>query len=267
MRFVFKIGPIPVTDGQVHALFVHPPEQDAVTFFGDTEPAGLEQVVRRYDAADLECEPELARVAPEFGIRVGEITPERAHIIGLRAFDLALPHHFDGVEHEGIIYQFGVSGGKFWGVSPWQYKYAKQPVSIVLSGAVEIAFEGTVMGGDLEYGLFLYPQAGSVKRAIDLALAGDLEEAGRVDSLGTTFQEEPQFAPDAMRRAYGLARLPVPTKMLNRAGVPLGDLDLLSLAAALSAVSYMNDTNTIGTASVTVAGLTVQATARAAGAA
>jgi hypothetical protein len=266
MRFIFKIGPIPVNDGVVNAFFVHPPHDDAISFFGGTDREGLEQAVARYGAGELECEPDMAHAGSEFGIRAGNVTPERAHMIGLMTFDIALPHHFDAVEQEGIIYQFGLSCSKFWSASPWCFRFQKQPMRISLAGAVENVFEASVLGGDTEYGLFLYPQPGSIMQAVELAQAGELEKAGRLDSLGVTLPNGPGFAVDGMKRAYGLVRFPVVTRMANGAGVPLGDLDLLSLAAAMSAVSYMTDTNTIGIGRVTVGGMEVQATARAAAA-
>jgi hypothetical protein len=264
MRFVFKIGPLPMRDGEGSAFFVHPPEGSKFASLGATDLEGLEQVATLYIPEDLECEPALAAAAAQFGIRPGVITPERAHIIGLRAFDLALPHHYDAVKREGIIYQFGLASSQFWRASPWRYDFAQRPIHVSLSGNRGSTFEAMVLGGELQYGLFLYPQAGSVRRAIELAHEGALEEAARIDSIGVTFQDSPDFAVDAMQRSYDLPRLPVPTRITNGSGVPLEDLDLLSIATALSAVSYMTNTQTIGISRITVGDLEVEATATAA---
>ena len=241
MRFIFRIGPISVSDGEVNAYFVHPGSDDAITFFGDDDRAGFEQIVRKYDAGELECEPDLAATGAAFHVRVGEITPERAHAIGLMAFDMAFPDHLKGIQRDGIIYQFGVSSGNFWRAAPWRYASTRQPLEVILQGAVDTVLEGLVMDGDVEWGLSLYPDRGAVQRIYELAQAGRVNEAARVNSLIVTLQDGPAFAADAMRRAYGLPRVPLPTKMVDGAGVPLGDLDLLALAATLTAVSFLTD--------------------------
>jgi hypothetical protein len=264
MHFVFRIGPISVPDGESNAYFVHPGKDDAIAFFADNDHAAFEQIVRKYEAAELACEPDLAAAAAEFHLGVSEITPERAHVIGLTAFDLANPGHLKGIQRAGIIFQFGVSCSRFWRASPWRYASTHQPLEVVLRGAVDTVLEGLVMGGDVEYGLCLYPDRGSVDRINELAHAGRVEEAARLNSLIVTLKDRPAFATDALRRAYGLPRLPVPIKMVDGAGVPLADLDVLTLAAALTAVSHLTDEILTATGRVKVSDLEVEAIVRAA---
>jgi len=66
-----------------------------------------------------------------------------------------------------------------------------------------------------------------------------------------------------MRRAYDVPRLPVPMRMADGRGVRLSDEDLLRLAAALKAASFLNDEVRASTSTVSVGDLSITAVARA----
>jgi len=261
-HFVFQIGPIPVKDGDVLAFFVEPGNPDARTFMADDARTGLEQIAKVYAGAALECEPELAPVAAEFGIQPGVLTDERKHVIGIIAFEMAFGDLLIGIEHPGIVYQFGVAASAFWRAAPWRHTAVRR-IAVEFTGSASGTFEGMLMGGDLRFGLSLYPRAGTIDRLVALTAADRLEEAGRVDSLITTFDDNPAYAVDAMRRAYDVPRLPVPMRMADGRGVRLSDEDLLRLAAALKAASFLNDEVRASTSTVRVGDLSITAVARA----
>ena len=91
------------------------------------------------------------------------------------------------------------------------------------------------------------------------AEAGQRKRAARLNSPIVTFDDQPQFATDAMRRAYGLPRVPVATKMRAGEGTPLSDLDLLSIGASLKAVSYLTDQVSRSTGKIVADDLEVEA--------
>jgi hypothetical protein len=262
VQFVFRIGPIPVKDGTVLAFFVDPGRDDARTFVADDERSGLELVARAYGGARLECEPELALSAAPFGFVPGPITDERKHYIGLAAFDLVFGDLLRGIEHDAITFQFGRAASAFWQAAPWQHASVRNPIDLAFEGTAPGRFEAMVMGGEVKLGLTLYPQQGTLERLSALAAEGRLDEAARVDSLSTTFEDEPAYAVDAMRRAYELRRLPVPARMAQGSGVRPSDHDLLRLAAALKATSLLNDEARASTTAITIDDLSIRVTAR-----
>ena len=261
-HFVFQVGPIPVKDGDVLALFVEPGNAEARTFMADDARTGLEQIVKVYGGAALECEPELASVAAEFGIRPGALTDERRHAIGIVAFEMVFGDLLIGIDRAGIVYRFGVAASAFWRAAPWRHSAVRR-IAVEFSGSASGTFEGMLMGGDLKFGLSLYPQAGTIDRVVALTAANRVEDAARVDSLIATFDDNPAYAVDAMRRAYDLPRLPVPMRMADGRGVRLAEEDLLRLAAALNAASFLNDDVRASTSTVAVDDLSVTAVARA----
>jgi hypothetical protein len=262
VHFIFKIGPIPGSDGDINAYFVYPPKDDTPAFFADADGEGLKQVLARYGAASLECEPELAPAAAEFGIRPGELTPLRAFGLGTIAFEMAFGDYVGGIKRQGILYQFGLACAAFWRGSPWRYLSSQQVLDVTLQGARNDSLAGVVMGGDDRYGLALYKDLEDLRRVTELFREGRLEEAGRIDSFCMSLDDQPAFATDAMRRAFGLPRLPIPTRMKDGQGPPLDDLDLLTIATAVSAVSRITAGVSAATSCITVDDLEIEAVVR-----
>jgi len=259
-HFVFRVGPVPVKDGEVFAYFVDPGREGARTFLAEADQVGLDQVGRAYAGVALECEPELESAAAVFGMRRGDLTDERKHIIGIVAFDMVFGDLLKGIERAGVVYQFGLAASAFWRAAPW--RGIDRALEVDCRGSAPGRFECVVMSGDLKFGLSLYSGPGTAERLITLARAGRLDEAARADSLLVTFDDHPAYAVDAMRRAYELPRLPVPMRMVGGRGVWLTDVDLLRLAGALKAVSILSGEIPIATSQVTVDDLSIEVVAR-----
>lgn len=237
--FVFEIGPLPISGGAQNAYFVTPRGNGSGVYLANDHREGLAAIVREYDPKSLECDPQLAEAASEFGIRKGDLTPQRSHWIGGAAFKMSLGDHFQSVQRESAISGFASAASSFWQAAPWQFVSLHRPIVVALSGAIEDRLIAVVFGSG-QHSLSLYQDMNTVRAVELLARSGRIEDAAGFDSLMTTFEGEPGFAANAMQRAYGLPRIPVPIKVKNGEHPPLGDFDLLALGAALKAASFLN---------------------------
>jgi hypothetical protein len=255
-QFVFKIGPVSSGEGLVNTYFVYPGKEGKDSFVGDDDRAALAEIAAAYPGESIECEPPLAGVGADFGFGEGTFTPQRAHMLGVCTFDLALPGQLKTIKREGLIYQFGVACAKFWSASPWRFGFAQHTVEITFVGSVQRQAEARVLGAaGEEYGLMLYWEPSAIEHVKTLHDAGRIAEAAGVDSLGVTFGDEPAFAVSGMARAYGLDRLPTPLKVRGGERATVDDLDLLLLASALQGLSGLSDEGVDGSGHVKVSDL------------
>jgi hypothetical protein len=262
-HFIFRIGPVMVDERDSQIYFVLPPKNGHIAYRADDDRDGLTQILRDYDAASLECEPELASVAVTFQIKPGELTPERAQMIAGMAFDLALGDRYKSINQKLTIYAFAIACKEFWNAAPWRYQNLSRPIGLIFEGAPHRQLVGILdsVSDDDEHSFTLYRDLDTVHAAIDLAAQGRAEEAARSISLVVNFGDQPPYAVDAMRRAYGFSRIPIAAKMEDGKGSPLSDLDLLTIGAALKAASALTDEVTSGGALVQVGDLKVEADA------
>jgi hypothetical protein len=121
---------------------------------------------------------------------------------------------------------------------------------------------GILSTHDDEQAFALYRDLETVRAALDLAELGHIEDAARSTSFVVNFADQPLYAVDAMRRAYGLSRIPIAAKMDDGRESPLSDVDLLAIGAALKAVSILTDETSTSTAMVQVGDLKVEVVAR-----
>ena len=260
--FLFKIAPVMVDDRETGLYFVQPALTGPGVYAADEDRAGIAQVRQDFDPQSVECEPELAAAAAEFQIGPGEITPQRAQLIGGMAFDMVLPDRFRSLESRSPLYVFAVSAGAFWQSAPWRYGTLARPIEVTFDGAVQDRMIAAIAGDADDQAFSLYPDLATLRVALEQAQQGRFEDTARLNKLVVTFESQPAFATDAMRRAYGLPRIPVPAKMWNGMGTPLQDADLLALASGLKAVSSFSDRQQSGTALIKSDDLEVTAVAR-----
>jgi hypothetical protein len=69
---------------------------------------------------------------------------------------------------------------------------------------------------------------------------GLLDEAARTDILGVSFDHSPSFTKDALMRAYGLPFVPEPLRSLGGSRVGLSDREILTLSAAMRAITQLS---------------------------
>jgi hypothetical protein len=247
-----------IDERESQVYFVLPPKEGAIAYRAEDDRDGLTQILRDYDAASLECEPELASAAVAVEIKPGEITPQRAQWMAGMAFDLALGDRYQSVNQKLAIYAFALACKEFWNAAPWRYQNLSRPVCLSFEGAPHRRLVGVLTNGSDERAFTLYRDLETVHAALELAGQGRPEEAARSVSLVVNFGDQPAYAVDVMRRAYGLSWIPIAAKMEDGKGSPLDDLDLLTLGAALKAVSTLTDEVTQGGALVQAGDLKVE---------
>lgn len=241
--FVFRIGPFEAAEEPTYFYYVYPGQGDDLLFLADKDEEGFEKIFEIYSPKELECEPELGEVAAHYGIPVGEMTLERLHTIALMGLEAIEEQHFKDILHEGLIYQFGGAAADFWRAKPWDKAFAELHLQFHFEGSVNLTLYGFVMGkGAHEYGIALYKTHENLRKMLDLADESLLEEAATVDTLGVMFHDEPKYAAHAMQRTHNINKIPIPLTVQGGRRYLVTDLDLLALAAALEALSVMDDT-------------------------
>lgn len=252
--FVFRIGPFESAEGLTYFYYVYPGQEEDFLFVANSDEEGFEKILENYSPDELECEPELAEIGAHYGIPVGELTLRRSYNILLMGLESLEEEHFREVSRGGLIYQFSGTAADFWQAQPWSHAFAKLPLQFVFDGSINLTLYGFVMGeGKQEYGLALYKTREDLKTMIALARGGLLQDASDIDSFGVLFHDEPPYAVHAMQRAHGIDKVPVPVMVQDKKRCFITDLDILALAAALEAVSVMDDGMEFATGRVSVA--------------
>jgi hypothetical protein len=259
IHFVFKVGPIFRNDNVVNAYFVYPGSPGYQVFFANDDRSGLSHIAAAFPHTFLACEPQMYNIGREFGFRLGSFTDETAHMLGLVTFDMALPGQLQQIEREELIYQFGTACAEFYNASPWRFASATGTLGIAITGSVRCRLEARILGSaGIEYGLATY-SIGSVHSIKNPLEDEHLIIPSSLDTLGVTFSDSPDFAIDAMRRAYGIPKLPEPVKIANGERIHLVDQDLLILTASLRGTAVLSDNDNESIAQVQVADLSATA--------
>ena len=237
LQFVFRIGPLE-RQGQIEsAYFVYPGRENAEVFFAALPDDAATAIAGAFPSAVLRCEPELA--AAGFGaMAAAEWTDERRHILGVTALDMVSQETFAEIANEGLIFQFRRAAAAFWAAAPWNRDTGKKLQCLSMIEPSHGTFIGAVLGaGGKEYGLAIYPHRDHAEVAaecIDLGLEG---LAATIDTVGMVFLAEPAYGVDAIRRAHGLSRIPLPVCTAEGLRSPIRDPQLALLTAALFALA------------------------------
>lgn len=251
-HFVFKIDAMPGAAPDTTAYFVVPGRPGAQAIVAPDDGEAVRMLRRSYPGEALVFEPRLAQAARRAGYETDEITPERAHYIGLTAFDLALPGALKDVRNEGLVYQFGIAAARFHQVAPQQRPWANSALELAHSGAFGGRRRAWLLGVDGgEPGVATYAMPEGVS-AVEHKLALGPPGLKKVDTIGVVFNRSMPFANDAMSRAYGVPALPVPIKVEQGRDAALTDRDLLLLAALLRAIAALPDDGAEGSGYVKV---------------
>lgn len=251
-HFVFKIEAMPGAAPDTTAYFVVPGRPGAHAIVAPDDREAVRMLGRAYPGEPLVFEPRLGEAARQAGYETEEITRERAHYIGLTAFDLALPGVLREIRNEGLVYQFGIAAAQFHRAAPHRSPRAGRAIELAHSGAFGGRRRAWLLGVDAgEPGVATYalPEGvAEVERKLEQGPPG-LKE---VDTLGVVYNRSMPFANDAMSRAYGVPALPVPIKVEQGKDAALTDKDLLLLAALLRAIAALPDDGAEGNGYVKV---------------
>lgn len=236
MLFVFKLGPVRTKDGVINAYLgirENPRARQPMPVLSSQDADGLRRVAAEEAHAGeaLRCEPSLAETGSRFGF-IGLEAPDWVlHAKAIMAATTALggrvaPQAQGGLD--GLLRE----ASRFWEAEPWNFLDNDLPLRIKVTGALKKEFEGAVMGsGGLEYGLALY-QPGALERINAGVTTSE-------DSLTFSFDDEPEYAVEAVRDMYGVPLFPFPLKVRDRKSVNLDREDLELLSGIIAAVSSL----------------------------
>lgn len=240
--YVFSVGPIPtesgsgsiyvgVLDGRVFS----PPDvagaASALRALRDRAPAGT----------TLGCSPELARAGARLGF-VG--APPPRSVLELRAeLAVSLAHGPLAPRAQNELLPLIDAAASFWGSRIWARLPAGVALEAKFEGAVDGVYEAAVMGSrGEEFGVVLYPRAGSMAELARAMAAGRLDRARQIDSFGVSLDEEPSFAAKAVGAWSGLGRVPTAFALRGGAAAAIEASEAVALALTLRAASRLAGT-------------------------
>jgi hypothetical protein len=248
---IFKIGPLQEPAG-VSAYFVFPGRAKQQAFFAGDDDAAFSEILAAYSRSELAADSQLADVAQRHGIAVRELAVDEAKQLAMMTFELALPRVFNAVRQQDAIHQLAAATRFFSQASPWDGPFAMETIGLAVTGSITGRFFARILGSQTgNRGLVIFTR----EIAVDDMTAPD------VDMLGITIEPEPAFAIPILSRIYGVPGVPFPLKKQSGQSVPVGELDLLLLSAAMRCVAVLEDSEEGSESEVGIEGMSVGAAA------
>jgi hypothetical protein len=233
-QFVFKLSPLP-PDG-LSCYFVYPGQEGIETFFADRDQAALARIREAYPEDELCSDGSLTDLPFDAGLASAEITPDYSATMAIMAYEIAFPGQFRAIRRLDALDRFLIACHAFWRQAPWKNTPAAPILDVVFKGALSDRLEALLMGGGGDPpGFAMFPADGALETIDALYRGGVVDGGAAMTTLGVTFEVEPFFAVDCIRRAYGFERLPTPMKVVNGEKDDINENDLLALSLALSA--------------------------------
>ncbi|MEI7705671.1 MAG: SEC-C domain-containing protein, partial [Deltaproteobacteria bacterium] len=243
MLHAFKLGPLEFPEGDQFVYAALGDRGPLQPVFAPDDAKGLQDLVAGARREPVRCEPGLASAARSLGLPSGRLPPDALRFRASMAMALALGPEASAIgaqEMEGLILAFA----RFWRVRPWERFDSDDAVRVVLTrGGRPVPHEASVLGGGGdEFGVALYPKAGSVARMVRLVEEDRVDDVQRIESISAILHREPPFAVQAMEEAHGLPGFPAPLSV-GRGTMDLADRTaVIALTAALDAfASVMPD--------------------------
>jgi hypothetical protein len=242
MFHLLKLGPVQLTQDSTNVyLRVSPTGEFSPPVFDRDDLSGIQALIEGVDPSSVSCEPALAPVAEQLGLRVEpppqEVLSARAAIATFMAWEQR------GVAGLGAdkALLFVQAGTEFWEARPWAHWDDSQPFHVTVSGPISCTYEGSIFGGeDGGEGLALYEQTGALKVLMDMQSQGKGEAATQLPAIGLTLDTRPGYAVDALAAAGRAPRLPLPLKT-GASGLTMpSPLEALVLVATLRAVARLD---------------------------
>lgn len=242
MFHLLKLGPVQLTQDSTNVyLRVSPTGEFSPPVFDRDDLSGVQGLIEGVDPASVSCEPALAPVAEQLGLRVEpppqEVLSARAAIATFMAWEQR------GVAGLGAdkALLFVQAGTEFWEARPWSHWDDSQPFHVTVSGPISRTYEGSIFGGeDGGEGLALYEQTGALKVLMDMQSQGKGEAATHLPAIGLTLDTRPSYAVDALAAAGRAPRLPLPMKTGPSGLTMPSPLEALVLVATLRAVARLD---------------------------
>jgi len=240
MLHAFRLGPIEFPEGDqlVYAALGNAGPVQPV--FARSDEEGLRDLVAAAGGEPVQCEPGLATAARSLGLRSGRLPPEALQFRASLAVALALGPEAGTIgarELGALVAAFA----RFWKARTWERFDSDLAVPVVVAARGRSGVhEASVLGGGGEqFGVALYPEAGSVARMTRLVDEDRLDEVQQIPSISVTFQDEPAYVVRAMEDAHGVPGFPTPLAVGGGEVKLASAADVRLLTAALDAFASM----------------------------
>lgn len=240
MLHAFRLGPIEFPEGDQLVYAALGDAGPVQPVFARSDEEGLRDLAAAAGGEPVQCEPGLATAARSLGLRSGRLSPEALQFRASLAMALALGPKASTIgarELEALVAAFA----RFWNARTWERFDSDLAVPVVVAARGRSGVhEASVLGGGGEqFGVALYPAAGSVARMTRLVDEDRLDEVQQIPSVSVTLQDEPPYVVRAMEDAHGLPGFPTPLAV-GRGKVNLASsADVRLLTAALDAFASM----------------------------
>ena len=240
MLHAFRLGPIEFLEGDQLVYAALGDVGPVQPVFARSDEEGLRDLVAAAGGEPVQCEPGLATAARSLGLRSGRLPPEALQFRASLAMALALGPEASTIgarELEALVAAFA----RFWKARTWERFDSDIAVPVVVADRGRSGVqEASVMGkGGEQFGVALYPEAGSVARMARLVDEDRLDEVEQVPSISVTLQDEPRYVVRAMDDAHGVPGFPTPLAV-GGGGMKLASAaDVRLLTAALDAFVSM----------------------------
>jgi hypothetical protein len=259
MLYAIKLGPIETTDeGRVCAYLGYAKDRGEMPpAFAAGDLEGLRELLEHAGERELCCEPALAPVGRRLGFRKAPIPdwvlPGRAET----AFALAMGSLAED-PREAPFDQLLRAAAVFWQRTPWRRLSETDLMRVDVTGGATSRYYAMVMGARRqEHGLALYAH----EDIVDYGSFSDMDdirrEAELMSNIAVTLYPGPPWAMRAVRDAYRLPAMPAPIKLVRGEPRKIGQLEILTLAAAMEAISQLSPAMVEGKASVSGSGQSV----------
>jgi hypothetical protein len=237
--YVFKLGPVPTTEGRfnVHVGVTEAGVVPAV--FGKSDEEAMAELKSCVYGEELRCERRLHRAGKALGFKSGPM-PEFA--LEPRAMlALSLANSRLDAKDKDVIELLISACAEFVDTRVWERFSDDDTVRVTVSGAFEASFEASIMGGaGHEYGLALYFRHGAMHRVAMAMDNQDLDLARQEDCLAVTLDDKPRFAVKAIVEAFGLGAVPVAYRVRGGNLEMPSRTEMLVLGAAVRAVADLS---------------------------
>ncbi|MEZ5875591.1 MAG: hypothetical protein R3D30_12470 [Hyphomicrobiales bacterium] len=234
--FVFRLGPMPGQCNCLNIYYIYPGQPNNYAFTARDDEMAWQRIVRDYDPSLLACEEELMGPATPKGVACEPYDKYTSRALVIAAFDNLPKHPLRNVKNENLISDFVLAVCEYL-----DSDYAKGSIGFGSMTAKFVGEPGIRTRATLQ-------QTSKEKQYLEFVfdnlqwLEGRLAESteqGQQIRFGVNFQNSPDFAVDAMRRAVGMGSLPMPFLGTGSEDGTPNDLIMLLLISALTALSYL----------------------------
>jgi hypothetical protein len=237
--FVYRLGPIVTAEGTAayYLGYVDGKHDITLTECPPDDEAALRTLAKKYAASTLACPDSLAEAGGPLGYRSLPIPPD----VLIERAGVAVKAALSGTQNEASIascVELVAASAVFYAKKPWM-RWEDRILPIEIDDEDEVlAHDLSMLGQEGEALISLViSDHGEFARGLGLP---SVEPA--IAILGVNLQDNPPFAVDAVREAFGMRKCPKVAFGIEGKALPIDSLQHLTLAAALRAAAASVET-------------------------